>query len=351
MEAKKKILLIYTNYSSFVNADYEILSSKYEVIKYQFKPVKGLVKNAYQFLKQLIFLLINAGKYDAFFIWFADYHALLPTLYGKFFSKKTYLIIGGFDAVSIPEIQFGVFYKVGLRSKIVKLCYKYAGYILPVDASLIQSTNYYSNPTGQKIGFMNYVEKVNGKVITIPTGYNPEKWKRQALELKSDVITVGGCNNMQSYLRKGHNLFVEVARAMPDRKFTLIGIGDDIRNKVIINPPANLEVYGFLSQEEIIKQFSLHKVFTQFSLSEGLPNTLCEAMLCGCIPVGSNVNGIPEGIGDTGFVIFKPDVNEAVEAIKKALNEGLESQSKARQRIIDLYNFDRRKEAIIKIIN
>lgn len=351
MEMKKKILLIYTNYSSFVNADYEILTSEYEVAKYQFKPVKGLIKNACQFLKQLIFLLFKAWKYDGFFIWFTDYHSILPVLYAQLFSKKSYLIVGGFDAVNIPEIQFGVFYKEGLRSKIVKVCYKNANYILPVDSSLIQSTNYYSNQEGQQIGFMNYVDKVDGKVITIPTGYNPEKWKREPLEIRRNVITVGGCNNMQSYLRKGHDLFVEVARAMPDVKFTLIGIGDDIRDQVISNPPANLEVFGFLSQEEIIKQFSLHKVFTQFSLSEGLPNTLCEAMLCGCIPVGSNVNGIPDAIGKQGYILSKPDIKLAVEKINDALKEDQVKPEEVRQRIIDLYTFDRRKKAILGIIN
>lgn len=347
---KKRILFIYTNYSSFVKADNEILTSKFEVVKYQFKPVKGLLKNAFQFIKQFLFLLFNVWKYDVFYIWFADYHSFLPVLFCKLISKKTYLIIGGFDAVAIPEIQFGVFYKKNMRSKMVAFCYKYANYILPVDSSLIKSINYYNNPEGQKIGFMNYVKRINGDIFTIPTGYDPEKWKRRPSNIERDIITVGGCDNMQSFKRKGHELFIKVARAMPDKTFSLIGIADEIQEHIRSSLPSNLKMIGFLSQEEIINQFSKHKVFTQFSLSEGLPNTLCEAMLCGCIPVGSSVNGIPEGIGDTGFVIFRPDVNEAVEAIKKALNESTDMQNKVRQRIIDLYNFDKRKDAIIKLI-
>ncbi len=49
---KKKILFIYTNYSTFVKTDFEILASEHEVVKYQFKPVRGLVKTAVQLIKQ-----------------------------------------------------------------------------------------------------------------------------------------------------------------------------------------------------------------------------------------------------------------------------------------------------------
>ena len=38
-------------------------------------------------------------------------------------------------------------------------------------------------------------------------------------------------------------------------------------------------------------------------MSEGFPNALCEAMLCGCIPIGSNVASIPHIIGDKGYIL------------------------------------------------
>ena len=67
--------------------------------------------------------------------------------------------------------------------------------------------------------------------------------------------------------------------------------------------------------DELLNYFQRAKVFCQFSFSEGLPNTLCEAMLCECIPVGSNVNGIPKAIGDYGYILQLKDVNKAKELV------------------------------------
>ena len=75
---KPSILFVYINYSSFVKADFDILSANADVTKYQFKPVKGLIKMGIELFKELYFLIFNISKYDAVYIWFGDYHSLLP---------------------------------------------------------------------------------------------------------------------------------------------------------------------------------------------------------------------------------------------------------------------------------
>ena len=100
---KQSILFVYINFSSFVKADYEILSEHAAVTKYQFKPVKGLVKTGIELLKELIFLVFNIRKYNAVFIWFGDYHSFLPVLFAKWFRKKSYVVIGGYDVSTLSE--------------------------------------------------------------------------------------------------------------------------------------------------------------------------------------------------------------------------------------------------------
>ena len=54
------------------------------------------------------------------------------------------------------------------------------------------------------------------------------------------------------------------------------------------------------------KYFSTSQFYIQASRLEGLPNALCEAMLCECIPIGNSVFGIPSAIGNTGMLFEGP---------------------------------------------
>jgi len=110
----------------------------------------------------------------------------------------------------------------------------------------------------------------------------------------------------------------------------------------------NLQILEYLNQSSLKKIYEKAKIIVHPSLSEGMPNVLCEAMLHKCIPVGSNVNGIPLAIGDTGVVIMKGDVNMLVNGIKKALT--MKTGDKARQRILDNFNYERREAEIVNII-
>ena len=62
-----------------------------------------------------------------------------------------------------------------------------------------------------------------------------------------------------------------------------------------------------ITQRELINYFSMSRFYLQLSFSEGFGNALCEAMLCECVPIGSNVGAIPFIINDTGFILKKKD--------------------------------------------
>ncbi|MFN8208916.1 MAG: glycosyltransferase, partial [Bacteroidales bacterium] len=87
------------------------------------------------------------------------------------------------------------------------------------------------------------------------------------------------------------------------------------------------------------------------SLSEGMPNALCEAMLCGCIPVGSNVEPIPEIIGDTGFIALE----KKAPAIRTAIHSALEAPEglgiSARERVVKEFSFPKREKGLKEILN
>jgi glycosyltransferase involved in cell wall biosynthesis len=300
---KKKILFIYTNYSSFVKTDFEILASENEVTQYQYKPVKGMSGNVIQILKQLFFLVLNIWKFDAVFIWFADYHSFLPVLFAKILGKKSFVVIGGYDVANIPELRYGSL-STPFRKTITLFTYKYAALCLPVVESLESKLKELCP---------------SAKTKTIYTGYKLEKQTSLEQEREKIILTVSITDSQQRILIKGLDRFKELAEHLPDYQFYIVGVKEVVRN--LFEPvPQNLFILPSLSQSELIVYYKKASFYAQFSRSEGLPNALCEGMLYGCIPLGTHVGGIPTAIGKLGLILNEWDTKTAIEFIEKKHN-------------------------------
>jgi glycosyltransferase involved in cell wall biosynthesis len=85
-------------------------------------------------------------------------------------------------------------------------------------------------------------------------------------------------------------------------------------------------------------------------MTEGLPNAVCEAMLCECIPVGSAVGGIPAAVGSSGFLLRTRDADEAARLIRQALNAPSSLGKSARRRAVQLFRMELRERAIVNRI-
>ncbi len=352
MSSKKNILLISKVYSSFVKEDINILSESYSVDFYLFKTGSNKMGAMFQLIKLCFFLLFRLRRYTVYLSWFADFYTVPCFALGRFLRRTNVVIVGGFDAVAVPVIQFGTFYKNNLQTKAIKKTYHLADYILPVDDSLIQGMNFYIDRKGQKIGIKNFVTGIKAKFKTIPTGYSAEKWKRdQTVERKKSIVTIGGCSDLTTYKRKGLDFFIKVANEMPDTQFTVVGLRDKPFEVARSEAAENVNILGYVSQQELIRILSAHTVFAQLSLSEGLPNTLCEAMMCECIPVGSSANGIPLAIGETGYVLEYPDVEMVKNLFIKALNDTPEKGTQARERILKLFPKEKRKTMLSELFD
>ena len=132
---KQSILFVYVNYSSFVKADFEILSTFADVTKYQFKPGKGIIKTGIELFKEFTFLVRKGLKYDAVFIWFGDYHSMLPVLFAKIFRKKSFVVIGGYDVSTLSDFKYGAFTHP-VRAFFTRTTFKYASLCFPVADAL-----------------------------------------------------------------------------------------------------------------------------------------------------------------------------------------------------------------------
>jgi glycosyltransferase involved in cell wall biosynthesis len=143
------------------------------------------------------------------------------------------------------------------------------------------------------------------------------------------------------------DLILEAAPYFPSAIFTIIGCPDHYKLPV---RSGNIRTYSYVSNAELKDIYNKHEFYLQVSMSEGFPNAICEAMTCGCIPIGSNVGGIPDIVGDSGFILKKRDPEKFRQLLSAAMaSNKKELSSKARNRIMHNYPKDLRKGQLLEL--
>jgi glycosyltransferase involved in cell wall biosynthesis len=104
------------------------------------------------------------------------------------------------------------------------------------------------------------------------------------------------------------------------------------------------------NQETLNALFQEHQYYMQLSISEGFPNAPCEAMLCGCIPIGSNVAALPLIIGKTGYVLKHRNKEELIQLIHTLPEPQTSDYERCRDRIVKEFPFSKRASLIKKHI-
>ena len=96
---------------------------------------------------------------------------------------------------------------------------------------------------------------------------------------------------------------------------------------------ASVRLWPRLSQPQLWRLFQRAQVFVSPSAHDGTPNSLLEAMACGCFPVAGDIESLREWItpGENGFLVNPADPQALAEAILAALGDaGLRARA-ARQ--------------------
>ena len=346
MSKQKNILFFYNHLSSFIKKDLEILSSEFNVKQHDFLP-KSKLQTPLSFASQLFFLLYNIGKADLLLVQFAGYHSFLPALLGWIFRVPCVIIVGGTDAHYFPGIGYGNWQKPVLKT-FTSLSFQLCSHIAPKHSTLIKSEYAYAANEPRQQGVYARLPELKTPYTEITNGYDPVKWQCTKPKRKNTFITVSGAweYHFQQQL-KGIDLILEVAPAFPDCEFIILGIDKENR---ITAKSSNVKLLPAVKNEELINIFSECEFYLQLSMAEGFPNSLCEAMLCECIPIGSDVFSIPEIIGDSGFVLNKRNIEGLKTLINNALNADKKKlKQKARSRISENYDLEKRSQKLIQL--
>lgn len=332
MSKNINILYVYSKKSSFVERDLEILSKNFNVKEVELPLIKD-PKIIFQNSLKLVKMLRTILWADLTFSWLADLHAFATVTYSKISSKKSIVVVGGYEVAKIPELQYGALLHSG-SSKIIKFIFKNADKVLTVDEGL-------------KIDAIKNIAVDEINILTVPTGYDYTQFKPEG-DKENLVLTVSAGDSWERARLKGLDTFVESARYLPLVNFILIGFKGHGAEKLKSIAPKNVQFIDPLPTPFLIPYYQKAKVYCQFSVREGLPNVLCEAMLCECVPVGSDIPGIRTAIGDTGFYVPIGNPQKCADAIQKALFS--EKGKEARNRIKLMFPLQRREAELTKII-
>lgn len=267
------------------------------------------------------------------FSWFASVYSSILVSLAKLFGRRTIIVLGGVDLAKEKELSYGI-WNSRWKSILVRYGLTHADAVLAVDDSLKREAIQRAQYDGSNI-------------TTVPTGYDSEFWKPQG-EKKPLVLTVASCPDMARIKLKGIDLFLRVARRLPDTRFRMIGIRPHIA--AFLDIPPNVEYFSSIPREMVLPSYQESKVYCQLSYREGLPNALCEAMLCECVPVGSDVGGIPSAIGEAGFLASYNDEVQISETIQRALATPPEHGKKARERIVTHFSLSQREAALRRAV-
>ena len=347
MQSKKVILFISPNKSQFIQNDLLYLKQHYKIITNQYQWSKPLFTPLY-LIHQCIVLLLKIWTIDKIIIHFGGYWSLLPTIFGKFFKKAVIIICHGTDCSSIPSLNYG-----SLRKKGVKFCcrfsYKYATIICPVSQSLYESNNQYHNiNVEQKQGLITFFPKLKTPIKVIPNGLDYHFWITNT-DIKKNKNSFLAVFSEKQFFLKGGDLIYEMANNFPNYSFE---IGGTNAPQHLSKYPKNLKFLGRLSQIELRDKYYQSEFYFQLSHFEGFGLSLCEAMLCQCIPIGSSVNMIPEIISEHGFILEQKNSNHLKKIIEQAvaLSDKKSFSKKAQKSIIDRFSIQQRNDRLLKVI-
>jgi glycosyltransferase involved in cell wall biosynthesis len=101
-----------------------------------------------------------------------------------------------------------------------------------------------------------------------------------------------------------------------------------------------------LNREQVLALFKRARVYVSPSIHDGTPNSLLEAMACGCLPVVGNVDSLREWItpGENGLLVDATSTRELANGIVTALeNQDLYEKGKNKNALIIAERADHRQ--------
>lgn len=283
VNSEKGIRIFYCGYmtSPFAVQDKEFLETTYAVTVFNLSESAATFSQVPGYLvKCFTKLLPGVLNNDIVWVWGADYPSVPLMIFAKLFRKKIVFNLFGVEVYPPNELGYG-FRMQKVRGAVTKWLMSHADMNVPMsDAYWDYLTSYIPD----------------AYAWTMPGCIDASQFKPNYCT-KEDVAVTAYCDYKLSPVVKGIPVFESAM------------LQSRIRMEVIHNRSYKTQIEAFLRA----------KVYCQLSFTEQFGMSLLEAMACGCVPVVSDRDGLPELIGNAGIVIPYGDPAALVNAIKIAI--------------------------------
>jgi glycosyltransferase involved in cell wall biosynthesis len=321
-QSSLRIAFISTLFTPFIQDDLETLKKHYRI--------KVQIGSGITHLLRIAFLCFGS---DMVFCWFASTYASVAVALMRLLGRRSVIVIGGVDVAKDEKLNYGI-WLVPWKAFLVRYAIRHANKILAVDKSLAEKARVLARYDGNNIEIL-------------PTGYDINFWKMSETNKTSGVLTVAYVDDEKRFRVKGIDILFEAARSLPHVPFTAIGLTKKIIE--LFDPPFNVELVPLMDRKLLLPYYQRAKVYCQPSRQEGMSNVLCEAMLCGCVPVATDVGATKSVLGEIGICV-PPDSNALTLALMKALQLPEKISLAARERITSSFDKGTREKKITQII-
>jgi len=319
-----KILVTSTFVTPFITEDLKILRKHWEVEHLMVRGAGALPAIAR-----------GVRRSDIVYTWFASTYAAAAVASARVLHRRSVIAIGGADVAGIDEIGYGIWVSPW-KSRLVSYALKKADMVLAVDPFLKEEAIRRAGYDGRNIEYL-------------PTGYDSTFWSPGG-ERTNSVLTVAVCDSEARMRVKGVDLLIDTVRCLPGTKFLLIGIQEPHASLLRALAPGNLEIRGRVSREELLALYRGSRVYCQPSRLEGLPGSVCEAMLCGCVPVCTDVGGMRTPVSGHGFLVPWGDPGTLAAAITEAMAGPPAGGLGGRESIASRFTLERREQGLVRLI-
>lgn len=289
--------------SPFIRQDKEMLDENHDVVVFDLAKHATSFKQIFKYLIDTLVESRNVFGADIIYIWFADYPALPFVVYSKLFGIPCVVNVGGWEVYAAQDIGYG--------NQLNPIRGFASRWICKVTDSVIVPSNAYGRIVRDLVPAAN--------VSVIPCCIDTTLCDAP-LPAKRGVVTAI-CTSGTNAL-KGIPAFLAATSGM--------------EANVIKN----------ISHENLIEAFKHAKVYCQLSRTESCGVSLLEAMACGCVPVVTNCDALPEVVGETGRIVHYNQRFETRRAIDAAL---LMSGDQARDRARE-FSKENRKTILDKML-